>query len=289
MVVEKGVHREQLDRSNAEVIEVGDHRRCSEPGVGAAQVRGQVWMTGREPLDVEFVDHRIVERGVGAAVVAPGKGTVDDDPLGDAPGVGVVVPHQVIPTPHRIAEDRSVPVDSACERTCVWIDEELGPVEAMSGLRIPGAIDPIAIALAGTDTREIAMPDVGANLSQGHTLLVLPGVVEQAQLDLCRVLAEQREVRSNAVPRRAEREPRSRADAQSRRHATHAIASVIVHWCDYTVPRAPDEHISCQESGDSIHEYGVPFVMAWSMQSSIRFWTHSPPRRKYLGGYVQQV
>src|SRR5215211_6596805 len=136
-------------------------------------------MPGREPLDVELVDHRVVERRVGAAVVAPGKGAVDDDPLGHAPGVVLLVPHQVVPTPQRIAEDRSIPIDSTCQRSCVRIDEELGPVEAMSGLRLPRAIDPIAVALTGTDTREIAVPDVGANLSQGHTLLVLPGVVEQ--------------------------------------------------------------------------------------------------------------
>ena len=256
------MHREQLDRGDAEVLEVGDHRRRGEPGIGAAQLRGQVWMTGGEPLDVQLVDHRVVERGVGAAVVAPGKGAVDDDPLGHAPGVVVLVPHQVIAASQRIAEDRSIPVDTAGQRPRVRVDEELGPVEAMPGLRLPRAIDPIAIALAGTDARQIAMPDVGRHLAQRHALLVLPGFVEQAQLDPGRVLAEQREVRSDAVPRRAEREPRSGADAQSRRHASHAIASVIVHWCGYTVPRAPREHISCQMSGDSIHEYGVPFVMA---------------------------
>src|SRR5215210_9258878 len=120
----------------------------------------------------------------------------------------------------------------------------------MSGLRLPRAIDPIAVALAGTDTGEIAMPDVGRHLAQRHALLVLPGIIEQAELDLGCVLAEQREVRSDAVPRRAEREPRSGADAQSRRRANHAIASVIVHWCGYTVPRALREHISCQKSRD---------------------------------------
>src|SRR5215207_3691755 len=147
-------------------------------------------MPGREPLDVELVDHRIVERGVGAAVVAPGKGAIDDDPLGNAPRVGILIPHQVIATPQRIAEDRSVPVDTTRQRSCIRVDEELGPVEAVASLRLPRAIDPIAVALAGTDTGEIAMPNVGRHLAQWYALLVLPGVIEQAELNLGRVLAE---------------------------------------------------------------------------------------------------
>ena len=182
-VVEEGVHRQQLDRGDAEVLEVGDHRRRGEPGVGAAQLRGQVRMTGGEPLDVQLVDHRIVERGVGAAVVPPGKGAVDDDPLGHAPGVVLLVPHQVIAASQGIAEDRGVPIDTAGQRSRVRIDEELGRVEAMSGLRLPRTIDPIAVALAGTDARQIAVPDVGGHLAQRHALLVLPVVVEQAELD----------------------------------------------------------------------------------------------------------
>src|SRR5215217_243195 len=112
-------------------------------------------MTSREPLDVELVDHRIVERDVGAAVVAPGKGAVDDDPLGNAAGIVLLVSQQIIAASQRIAEDRSIPVDIAGQRSCVRVDEELGPVEAMAGFRLPWAIDPIAVALAGTDTREI--------------------------------------------------------------------------------------------------------------------------------------
>jgi hypothetical protein len=164
-VIKEGVHREQLDRGDAEVLEVGDHRRRREPGIGAAQLRRQIRMTGREPLDVELVDHRIVERGIGAAIVAPGKGAVDDDPLGDGPGVVLLVSHQVISTPQRITEYRSIPIDTAGQRPRVWVDEELGWVEAMPGLRLPWAVDPIAVALAGTDARQIAVPDVGRHLA----------------------------------------------------------------------------------------------------------------------------
>ena len=95
-VVEEGVHRQQLDRGDAQLLEVGDHRRRGEPGVGAAQLRRQVRVAGGEPLDVQLVDDRVVEGDVGAAVVAPVESAVDDDPLGHAPGVVLLVAHQVI-------------------------------------------------------------------------------------------------------------------------------------------------------------------------------------------------
>ena len=126
----------------------------------------------------------------GAAVVAPGKGAVDDDPLGHAPGVGVLVLEQVIAASQRIAEDRRIPVDTAGQRPRVRVDEQLRRVEAMSGFRLPRTIDPIAIALTGTDTRQITMPDVGRYLAQRHALLVLACFVEQAELDPSRVLTE---------------------------------------------------------------------------------------------------
>ena len=53
------VHREQLDRGDAEVDEVGDGRLVAEPGVGAAQLRRDVRVRRREALDVDLVDDRV--------------------------------------------------------------------------------------------------------------------------------------------------------------------------------------------------------------------------------------
>src|SRR5688572_6807029 len=125
-------------------------------------------MPGGEPLDVELVNDRIVERGVGTAVIPPGKGAVDDDPLGDAPRIVLLVSHQVITASQGIAEDGGIPIDTAGQSPRIRVDEELGRVEAMSGLRLPRAVDAIAVALAGTNARQVAVPDVGRHLAQWY-------------------------------------------------------------------------------------------------------------------------
>ena len=53
------VHRQQLDRRDAEVVEVVGHRRGAEAGVGAAQVLGDLVVQLGEALDVQLVDHRV--------------------------------------------------------------------------------------------------------------------------------------------------------------------------------------------------------------------------------------
>src|SRR6185503_672748 len=91
------------------------------------------------------------------------------------------------------------------DRLGVGVDEELARVEAVPVGRVVGAVDTVAVALAGVDARQVAVPDVGRPLDDRDLLLVALAV-EQAERDLGRVLGEQREVRAVAVPGRAERE-----------------------------------------------------------------------------------
>src|SRR5688572_29073277 len=107
-----------------------------------------------------------MERDIGTAIVAPGESAVDDDPLGYAPGIDILVAHQVIAAPHWVAEDRGVPIDRPGQGARVGVDEELSAVEAMPGLRFPRSVDTIAIPLTGADARKIAVPDVGRHLTK---------------------------------------------------------------------------------------------------------------------------
>ena len=65
------VHREQLDRRDAEVLEIGDRRRMREARVGAAQLLRHVGVELREALHVGLVDDGVVERDAGLARVTP--------------------------------------------------------------------------------------------------------------------------------------------------------------------------------------------------------------------------
>src|SRR5688572_4689846 len=73
----------------------------------------------------------------------------------------------------------------------------------MAVLRLIRTIDTIAIKLPGPRFRQIAMPDAIGLLGQLDSLQFAPAArVEQTQLNLARVLREQREVHSLAIPGR---------------------------------------------------------------------------------------
>ena len=74
------VHRQQLDRRHAEVVEVVDDRRRRQPGVRAAQVLGDAVVQRGDALDVQLVDHGVAPAAAHRRVVAPqSKVGVDDD------------------------------------------------------------------------------------------------------------------------------------------------------------------------------------------------------------------
>ena len=66
-VVDELVHRHQLDRGDAERLQVLDDRRVGEGGVGAAHLLGDVRVRLGEALDV-----RLVDDGLGVRVAAAG-------------------------------------------------------------------------------------------------------------------------------------------------------------------------------------------------------------------------
>jgi hypothetical protein len=58
-LVDEGVDREQLHRGDAELLQMLDHGRGGEAGVGAAELLRDLGMALREALDVELVDERV--------------------------------------------------------------------------------------------------------------------------------------------------------------------------------------------------------------------------------------
>ena len=90
-------------------------------------------------------------------------------------------------------------------------------VEAVAALGVVGPMDAVAVELARADVRQVAVPDLVSVLGQHDPLeLALAAVVEQAQLDLLGVGAEQREVHAAAVEGGAQRVGGARPDRARR-------------------------------------------------------------------------
>ncbi len=215
------VHRQQLDRRDAQVGEVVEGCRRAEPGVRPAQLLGHLRVQLGEALDVDLVDQRAIERDVELGVTAPHEGVVDHDALRHEVGrvafIGLIVVGA-----DAIAEERVVPRHLAVDALGVGVDQQLGRVEPMAGGRVVAAVHPIAVALAGSHVGQVAVPHEIGLLDQTDALLVAPVGVVQAQVDVLRVLAEDREVDPRPIPGRAERVGPAAPDPQ--RHVTSGAA-----------------------------------------------------------------
>ena len=160
------VDRQQLHRGHAEVLEVGDRRLGGEPRVGAAQVLAHVGVLHREALDVRLVDHGVVPRDVRRRVALPVERAVDDEALRDRVGVVGVVALEVGVlgvAGHVRVDVAAVEADRPLDRLRVGVDEQLRRVEAVSAARVVRAVDAVAVALAGSDARQVDVPVVAGD------------------------------------------------------------------------------------------------------------------------------
>ena len=194
--VDEVVNGEQLDGGDPELLEVIDAGFAGQAGVGAAEMFGDHGVLHGVAADVDLVDDRVGERGIGRAIACPVEVAVDHDGFGDAVGGVLVVALEVIAAGDVVGEDGGLPVDVASDGLGVGVDEELGRVEAVALFRLPRAVDAIAVALAGLDVADETVPDVGGALVQGDAVSLVALFVKEADRDAGGVLRIQGEVGS---------------------------------------------------------------------------------------------
>jgi len=185
-LVGHGVHRQQLDRGDAETLEMLDDRQGGEPGVGATQRRGHLRVLLREALHMQLVEHRVAHRRARRPVIAPAERAVDH--LATALSRG----------------------DPAADQACIGVEQRPGGIEAVAARRLVRAVHAVRIELPRARFGQVAVPDEIAALAQLDALPQVPFraaalTLEQAQLDALGVLREKGEIDSRAVPGRPER------------------------------------------------------------------------------------
>jgi hypothetical protein len=195
-VVDEVMHRHQFDRVDAQRLHMLDDHRVRDRGVRAADLLGDLLVRLGEPLDVRLVDDRVGVFVPGRSIHTPVEVRVDHHRLGHAGRRVVVV--AAVRIAEVVAEQRLVPLEGAVDRLRVRVDQQFVRVAALSRGRIVAAVYPVAVALAGLDVGDEAVPDEAVDFGQRH-----PGLnavdVEQAQLDLLSGLAEHREIGARAV------------------------------------------------------------------------------------------
>jgi hypothetical protein len=86
-----------------------------------------------------------------------------------------------------VAEQGLVAVDLAIDRLGVRVKEQLGRIAPLPLIGLVRPVDPEAVALAGPDTRHVAVPHEPVHLGQVDPLL-RPVLGDQPQLDPLRYL-----------------------------------------------------------------------------------------------------
>jgi hypothetical protein len=90
--------------------------------------------------------------------------------------------------------------------TCIRIEQQLVRIEAVARLRLVGTVHAVAVIGSRVGIRQIAVKDLIRVFGQlDACLLTLAARIEETDLDLGRVLREQREVRALTVPGRPHR------------------------------------------------------------------------------------
>ena len=208
-VVDELVDGHQFDRGDAELLQVLNHRRVRDAGIGAALLFGDLRVQLGQAFDVGLVDDRLVVRDTQLAVAVPFEERVDDHAVhrvrrrvGVVAGVGVT---------EFVGEERRIPVDLALDGLGIRVHQELVRVEAVAVLRLVRAVDPVAVLLSGLDLRQVTVPHVAVHFGQLNPRLGQV-ISEEAQLHPLGTFAEQGKVSASAVKGGSQRVRRSGPD-----------------------------------------------------------------------------
>ena len=111
--IDEVMNRQQLNGSDAEILEVLDARWVRQPRIGTAKIFWYIGIAVAESLHVDFVNHRVGKRRLGLVVARPVEWIVDDDGLGNATRAVLLVHFERIAGGKIIREDRRLPVHFA--------------------------------------------------------------------------------------------------------------------------------------------------------------------------------
>ncbi len=227
-IVDEAVHRQQLDRGDAERAQMVYGRRAAEAGIGTAQFRRNAAVERGESFHVQLVDECVAPAGPGLLDTLPVERGIDHPALRHRCRVVPPVEGQVrTRRPDLVSEMGVAPAQLADHGAGVGIEEKPVRVEAMSLLGSVWPLHAKSVQCSRRSIGQIPVPDEVGALGQARAHhLAATALVEDADLDGIGVLGEDGEVDAVAIPRRTERV--GRAWPQGRGcHAFESLGSLV--------------------------------------------------------------
>ncbi len=106
-----------------------------------------------------LIDDRMAPRNARRLIVLPGEARVDGNALRHVGGAVPLVKRQIFTgIIVAVAIYRVVPHKGAAESLGIWIYQQLVGIESVPFFRRIGSVNPIAVELSGTQTRQVSVP-----------------------------------------------------------------------------------------------------------------------------------
>ena len=162
-VVDELVDRHELERRDAQALEVLDDAVFGQCGVRAAALGRNARVPHGQAAHVRLVDDGLVQRRVRPVIATPVEGHVGHHRARHERRAVVVVALARIAV--HVVEARRVPAHLPLDRLGVGIEQQLVGVAALALGGIPRAVDPEAVAGACAQAGHVAVPAVGVDLA----------------------------------------------------------------------------------------------------------------------------
>ena len=204
-VVEKRVHREQLDCGDAKMAQVVDQARLDETTERSPDILGHIPAQHAETAHVHLINDGALPGRSGPPIVAPGKGRINNTALEHRRRAVTVVEGQVVAALHFVPEQGRPPLQLPDNRFGIGVEQQLVRVETMPCIRLVRAMNPIAVDRARARIGQKSVPHLIGVFGQRNPLeFLLAAIVEDTQFDLRGVRGKQRKVDAEASPGRSE-------------------------------------------------------------------------------------
>ena len=197
LVVDELVHGKKLHGRDAQLLQVGEHRRMAQPGVRATHVLGYVRVLYGQALHVRLVHDGVLPRQSQRLVPVPLEKGVDYDRFRNERRAVLFIGGS-LRLVEAIREDGLIPFDPSFYRFRVRIEEEFRRVAPQALLRRPRTVDPEPVSPPRLDPRQVAMPAERRRFREIHACF-LSRVVEQAQFHTLGDLGKKREIGSRPI------------------------------------------------------------------------------------------
>ena len=184
-LAEPGRHRQQLDRGDAQALEMRNRGRLGKAGNRAPQLAGNARMLLTVAAHMHLIEHRLAPgaSGRGQAVGAANQ-TCNPALRHEGCAVAVIEGMAALGMIGLIAEHRVMPPETADQLAGIRVEQQLVRIEAMPVIRRIRAMGPQAIDQTGLRFGKESVKDIaGAAWQVNARDFLLAGGIEQTQLD----------------------------------------------------------------------------------------------------------